>query len=58
MIQDLGSLTRRGLLVDHMHPAYTLERQSTESAEGARPERRPRKTERLPAFSDSEVVSP
>ena len=34
VILDLGSFTRRGLLVDRMHPADIWEEQSTERAEG------------------------
>ena len=45
MILDLGSFTRRGLLVDHVHPAETLGEQSMERAEGARAESRQLKAE-------------
>ena len=37
---DFWSLTRRGLLADHMCPAETWERQRQERAEGARQKKR------------------
>ena len=57
---DLGSFTRRGLLVDRMHPADTWEREGTKHGEGrgcktrneAEEDRDPR------AISDGEVIGP
>ena len=44
MVLDLGSFTRKGMLVDCVHPAGTWRGQSKEQAEGARPSMRPKKT--------------
>ena len=58
MVLNLGSFTRKGLLVHHMLPADTWEGQSMERAEGAIPEMRRRRWIDHQPVIDGEVVSP
>ena len=52
---DLGSFTRRGLMVDRVRPAETWVRGSTEKAEGVRSEGKQKKTDNRPVCNGKEI---